>query len=117
MGLLVDVAYRATSALAKIEEVEPDIVILDVEMPFGDGLSICEMMATHEETANIPVIILTGRSDRETIRRCHELGAYHVVKKGNIWLHLEPLLRELAQASPPMAHGLRTPLKPLCQRL
>lgn len=104
LGLVADVAYSATSALGKIEEMEPDVVILDIEMPYGNGLSVCEMMATHEGLSTIPVIILTGRSDRETIRRCHAVGAYYVVKKGAIWPHIEPLLRELVLESSPVCN-------------
>jgi DNA-binding response OmpR family regulator len=95
LGLAVDVANNAMTALGKIDEMMPDVVILDVEMPLGNGLSVCEMMATHRNLATIPVIMLTGRSDRETIRRCHDLCAFYVSKNGDVWSRIEPLLREL----------------------
>jgi CheY-like chemotaxis protein len=99
LGLFTDVAFNATSALGKIDEMEPDIVILDVKMPYGNGLSVCEMMSTHEQLCKIPVIILTGRSDPQIIRRCHELGAYYVIKEGDVWPRIEPLIRELIETS------------------
>jgi CheY-like chemotaxis protein len=83
------------SALGKIDEMQPDVVILDVEMPYGNGLSVCEMMSTHEQLSKIPVIILSGRSDQQIIRRCHELCAYYVIKQGDVWPRIEPLIREL----------------------
>lgn len=95
MGLNVDVAHNALTALGKIDESEPDVVILDVEMPQGNGLSVCEMMATSQQLSTIPVIMLTGRADQKTIRRCHELCAYYVTKNGDIWSRIEPLLQEL----------------------
>jgi DNA-binding response OmpR family regulator len=97
LGLFADVAFNAMSALGKIDEMEPDIVVLDVEMPYGNGLSVCEMMSTHEQLLKIPVIILSGRSDSRTIRRCHELGAYYVNKQGDVWPKLEPLIREMIE--------------------
>ena len=96
LGLNADVAYTALTALGKIDEMEPDIVMLDVEMPQGNGLSVCEMMATNPHMAMIPVIMLTGRADRDTIRRCHEMCAFYISKNGDIWSRVEPLLRELA---------------------
>ncbi len=95
IGLNVDVAHNALTALGKVDEMQPDVVILDVEMPQGNGLSVCEMMATNQQLATIPVIMLTGRADRDTIRRCHELCAYYVTKNGDIWSRIEPLLHEL----------------------
>jgi CheY-like chemotaxis protein len=118
LGLRVDSAPNAMTALGKIEENEPDLVILDVDMPQGNGLSICEMMAGHESLANIPVIMLTASSSESTIRRCHQLCAYYVLKSPDVWSRVEPLLREVlaldrVTAQPPGSAELppaRTPL-------
>lgn len=105
LGLTVDSANNAMTALGKIEENPPDIALLDVDMPCGDGLSVREMMAGHEELNDIPVIMLTGNTSREVVRRCHEKGAYYVLKCPDVWPRIEPLLRELLPLDddPPMA--------------
>jgi len=95
LGIEVDSANSAISALSKIEEDVPDLVILDVDMPHGDGLSVCEMMSGHEELRLIPVVMLTSSSSEETIRRCHRLCAYYVLKCPDLWPRVEPLLYEL----------------------
>ncbi len=95
LGLKVDSASNAMSALGKIEENRPDLVIMDVNMPSGNGLGVCEMMANHEELSSIPVIVLTGHCDPETIRRCHTFKAYYIKKGGDVWKHVEPLLHTL----------------------
>lgn len=95
LGLEVDTASNAMTALGKAEETLPDAMILDVNMPYGDGLSVCEMMASHEELKTIPVIILTGSSNQETVKRCHRLAAYYVPKCPDVWRRIEPLLRDL----------------------
>lgn len=95
IGFRVDTATNAMTALGKIEETPPDVVVLDVGMPQGNGLSVCEMMASHEELREIPCVILTGNTNRETVRRCHELCAYYVLKCTDLWTRLEPLLNEL----------------------
>ncbi len=97
-------ATNAMEALRLIDDAKPDLVILDVEMPLGNGLSVCEMMSSHERLLAIPVIILTGRQDEETIRRCHQLCAYYVLKCPDIWSRVEPILQE-ALGSEPVTAG------------
>ncbi|NLE36570.1 MAG: response regulator [Pirellulaceae bacterium] len=49
-------------------------------MPSGSGLSVREMRVHDKEMPYIPVIMLTGKSDEATIRRCHEVRAFYVLK-------------------------------------
>lgn len=70
-------------------------MILDVNMPAGNGLSVRDMMASEPKWSSIPVIVLTGRTDEQTIRRCHETVAFYVLKGGNVWERVEPLVREI----------------------
>jgi DNA-binding response OmpR family regulator len=100
LGLNVDAAHDAMTALFQINQSPPDLVILDVGMPSGNGLSVRKMMADNERLASIPVIILTGKSDEETIRRCHDTCAYYVPKCPDIWTRIEPLLHELLDLAP-----------------
>jgi CheY-like chemotaxis protein len=97
MGLEVIVAYDAMAALERAIARRPDVVCLDVNMPGGNGLSACELLAGDERFAKTPVIVLTGSRDEETIRRCHRLSAYYVEKCPNVWSRIEPLLNELLQ--------------------
>jgi CheY-like chemotaxis protein len=82
-------------AVNEIHRAPPDLVILDVNMPTGSGLSVCEMLSTDEELRKLPVIILTGCSDEKTIRRCHDLLVFYVQKSADVWNRIEPLVREL----------------------
>ncbi len=97
VGLGVETASDAMTALRKIDQIRPDLVILDVEMPAGNGLLVREMMAANEQLSQIPVIILTGKSDEDTIRRCHHYCAYYVAKCPDVWPRIEPLLNELLE--------------------
>jgi response regulator RpfG family c-di-GMP phosphodiesterase len=71
------------------------MVVLDVNMPTGSGLSVCEMMASDEKLRMVPVIILTGCSDEKTIRRCHDMLVFYVQKGTDVWSRIDPLVREL----------------------
>ena len=95
LGVQVLVAYDARTAFTSICQSHPDVICLDVKMPSGSGLSVCEMLNNDEELSSIPIIMLTGKSDEQTIRRCHEMCAYYVLKSTNVWERLAPILCEL----------------------
>ncbi len=115
LGLQVDSAGNALIALQKIEENEPDLVVLDVNMPCGNGLSVCETMANHPRLRSIPVIIFTGDKDREIQRRCHSMCAYYVPKCPDVWSRIDPLLRQLLHLAP-RASDAPTAESPLGER-
>lgn len=47
----------------------PDLVMLDYDMPICDGSQVLEMIRSEEEFADIPVIFLTGRVDKESVKK------------------------------------------------
>jgi len=95
LGCSVISVNTSLDAINAIHRVQPELVVLDVNMPTGSGLCVCEMMATDERLRMVPVIILTGCSDEKTIRRCHDMLVFYVQKGSNIWDRIEPLVREL----------------------
>lgn len=66
-------AASSVSAIQSIVVNRPDLILLDYEMPICDGRQTLEMIRSEKATANIPVIFLTGRGDRESVRRVMEL--------------------------------------------
>ena len=100
LGLHVQGATDAMSALAMIRENPPDLILMDVNMPGGNGLAACEMLAGDRFLAPIPVIVLTGRSDAETIRRCERLGAHYFQKGTEAWPRLSATICELLDIRP-----------------
>ena len=116
LGCSVIGVNSALEAINVIHRVAPDLVVLDVNMPSGNGLSVCEMMATDDRLRLIPVIILTGQSDEKTIRRCHDMLVFYVQKGTNIWSRVEPLVRELLHLDrsrrPPVARPLSRRIQP-----
>jgi two-component system cell cycle response regulator len=53
-------AYSGAEALAKMEESEPDIVLLDVMMPGMDGFEVCRRIKANPKTAHVPVVMVTA---------------------------------------------------------
>lgn len=97
LGLEVTTIDNGSDAVITIARNPPDLVLLDINMPAGDGLSVCRVLASHAHLAPIPVIILSGRSDEKTISRCEALGAHYVLKAGDVWDWLRPRICELLE--------------------
>ena len=87
--------YDATSALTIIQRCPPSLVILDINMPGGNGLSACEMLKSDKHMARVPVIILSGRSDDATRDRCRQMGAHFVCKGPNVLGEIKQLVCQL----------------------
>jgi two-component system phosphate regulon response regulator PhoB len=71
----VAVASDGEEALVKIDEAAPDIVILDWMLPKISGIEVCRRLRSKPETKNIPVIMLTARSEEADRIRGLETGA------------------------------------------
>ncbi len=61
------------SAIKKIALNRPDLVLLDYEMPICDGRQALEMIRSDKDIADIPVMFLTGRGDKESVKKVKAL--------------------------------------------
>lgn len=73
-GFEVTPAQDGEEAVAKIKEVKPDVVLLDIMMPKLDGYGVVWELKSDPETAKIPVIMLTNLSDSDTVSKILEAG-------------------------------------------
>ena len=69
------------AALAAIKEDQPDLVLLDVEMPGLDGIEVLERIKGDDELRHVPVIMISGIEDTASIVRCIEAGAEDFLPK------------------------------------
>ena len=74
-------AADGIQATEKAMQFLPDIILLDMMMPEMDGLAVCRELRQHEETAVVPIILLTARADEETKFNALELGANDFLAK------------------------------------
>lgn len=70
----VSMAESGMAAIASLSLNRPDLILLDYEMPICDGKQTLEMIRSEREFADIPVIFLTGKQDRESIMQVMGLG-------------------------------------------
>lgn len=69
----VILANSGAMAIKYLATNRPDLVLLDYEMPVVDGKQVLEMIRTETEFADIPVIFLTSKGDRESVMKVMEL--------------------------------------------
>lgn len=78
---IVKEAETGDDGLRIVRELKPSLVLLDIMLPGIDGFSVCRRIRENPETASIPVIMLTARSEEEDIVRGLEAGADDYVTK------------------------------------
>jgi two-component system alkaline phosphatase synthesis response regulator PhoP len=79
----VTVAHDGEEGLKKAQKLQPDMIILDVIMPKKDGYSVAHELKSHEETKQIPILMLTslgseenGKVGAEKIAMGHQIDAF-----------------------------------------
>ncbi len=74
-------AKNGQEALALTQEVWPDLIVSDIMMPGMDGLELCRILKTDENTSHIPIILLTAKGSEEAQVIGLETGADDYISK------------------------------------
>ncbi|SDH60543.1 two component transcriptional regulator, LuxR family [Bradyrhizobium sp. Rc2d] len=80
-GMTVMVALDGAAAMRIVDQITPDIVLLDAVMPGMDGFETCRRLKRDTGLANVPVIFMTGLAETEHIVRGLEAGGVDYVTK------------------------------------
>ncbi|MCL5037364.1 MAG: response regulator [Chloroflexi bacterium] len=74
-------AFDGAQTLRMAHEAKPDLIILDIRMPAGSGISTYEKLIMSSNTALIPVIFITAYANEEIRHKVTELGAEGFITK------------------------------------
>jgi DNA-binding NarL/FixJ family response regulator len=80
-GMTVMVALDGAAAMRIVDQITPDIVLLDAVMPGIDGFETCRRLKRDAGLANVPVIFMTGLAETEHIVRGLDAGGVDYVTK------------------------------------
>jgi PAS domain S-box-containing protein len=80
-GYACETATDGAEAVSKARRANPDVILLDVNMPGIDGIEACKRLKGQKDTRHIPVITVTGSVDRDERIRCLEAGANDFINK------------------------------------
>ncbi|MCF8476056.1 MAG: response regulator [Pseudolabrys sp.] len=94
MGFQIDTATNGMQLLLKARQSQPDVLIVDVNMPELDGVSAsARLLDTTSKPMN--VIVVTGGSNTEAMERCESMGMYYSRKGPGFWKAVEQALADL----------------------
>ncbi|MCX6571247.1 MAG: response regulator [Candidatus Aminicenantes bacterium] len=77
----IAVAYDALQAVAQAFSEKPDLILLDMKMPAGSGVSVMDDLRNSTNTALIPVIVITAYPSIEIQQKVKEMGAVGFISK------------------------------------
>jgi DNA-binding response OmpR family regulator len=98
-GFRVTEAGDGKAALEAMRAALPDLVLMDVSMPVMDGFDACAGLRRLPGGDRVPVIMMTGLDDTESIERAFEVGATDFVTKPINWTVLPHRVRYMLRAS------------------
>jgi two-component system response regulator (stage 0 sporulation protein A) len=78
---LAGIAYDGVQALEMIPKTQPDVILLDIIMPYLDGMEVLNRLNEAAANERPRVIVLSAFEEEEMVRRCARLGAdYYLLK-------------------------------------
>ncbi|HKK43055.1 MAG TPA: hybrid sensor histidine kinase/response regulator [Bacteroidales bacterium] len=80
-GYLISLAQDAKSALAQLDQLIPDMLLLDIMMPEMDGLELCRILKKDPRFTDIPVIFLTARTQTDDLEEGFNAGGVDYITK------------------------------------
>lgn len=81
MGYIAISAADAVTATARARTESPDVVIMDINLPAGNGFTVAERLQNIVSTATTPIVFMTGSKQRGLRERAEQLGAVHFLEK------------------------------------
>ena len=83
-GFRTVTAANGAEALKRVRSEHPDLVVLDLMLPEIDGLEVCKKLRVAPQTAKVPIIMLTAKSEESDTVVGFELGADDYVGKPSV---------------------------------
>lgn len=94
-GYQVEQAHCGQSALSRVSQHQPDLILLDVMLPGLDGYEVCRQLKENDNTRLIPVVFITALGDREARLRGIEAGGDDFLTKPFDQLELSARVKSL----------------------
>lgn len=98
-GFETVLAADGETALERIDDARPDLVLLDVMMPVLDGWGVLEALERRPDPAP-PVVVVSAKASEDDVARARELGASEYVTKPFLMDRLVETIREVLSRAP-----------------
>ncbi len=97
-GFAVETVHDGQEALASFQSLQPDLVLMDVNMPEMDGFAACSEIRKSPGGALTPILMMTGLDDLKSINQAYEAGATDFQTKPVNWVILRQRIRYMLRA-------------------
>jgi diguanylate cyclase (GGDEF)-like protein len=95
---VIDVASGAR-ACRQFELTQPDLILLDVDMPDMGGFEVCRWIRAQRSGTHVPIVMVTGREDPDSVKGAYDAGATDFIVKPIAWAVLAYRLHYILRAS------------------
>lgn len=106
-GYEVVTAYDGREALEKVASERPDLIVLDVMMPYMDGFEVLQQLKKDPETRDIPVIMLTAKAQDADVFRGWQSGVDCYLTKPFNPMELKAFVKRVFKSLEDEAEGER----------
>ena len=96
-GFEVFEAFDGIEAIESVNKNRPDAVLMDVMMPRMDGLEACRILREQPETATLPIIVVSAKTQVEAVKEGLDAGATRYLKKPISRSNLIETIREVLE--------------------
>lgn len=80
-GFVVKLAADGTELSSALDNTSPDLILLDIGLPWLNGFELGQMLKEHRDLKKIPLVFVSGKTSDEDVRRAFEIGADDFIKK------------------------------------
>lgn len=91
VGYHIVTVENGEKALEKLNSINPDLILLDIEMPGIDGFTVCEEV---RKISNVPIIFVTVRRDVSDREKCFQVGGNDFLTKPFNFETLESMIKQ-----------------------
>ncbi len=113
-GYTITEARDGLEGLQRLGEDGADLVLLDMNMPGVDGVTMLQAIRHRQDWAKLPVLLCTGEHDPEMLRKCAKVGVQEYIFKGDTPFSkmLELIKRHLGEHHVPKRRGRKPKNRP-----
>jgi CheY-like chemotaxis protein len=94
-GYSMQIAHDGQETLERVADFAPDLILLDIMMPKLSGYEVCQKLKQHEQTRNIPILMVTALNEQGDIEKAIQAGCDDFLSKPVNRLELQTRVRSL----------------------
>lgn len=80
-GFNIRLASDGTELSVILDEVTPDLILMDIGLPWINGFELAQLLKDHREIKRIPLVFVSGQASEEDLKRAFAIGADDFIKK------------------------------------